>query len=257
MLKALIIVSFGTANLRGINELENFEDEIKEKVNDEYYVCKAFTSNILSKMLFNKYDKLVPTLEEILFKLGEDGYEEIYINPLHIIEGNEYLRIKMAIKKYENSFLRITLGNVLMSKNEEELKETCKLIVNSMKKDLSKDDNIVLVCHGSKNTNMEIYKPLKKVFLEKGYKNLYIGTLEGKIKKEDIINQLLRNDVKNITLIPIFMLPGKHIEEDVFGEINSWKSSIMKSYIKVKSVKKSLLEYKEIRDYYINKKIFL
>ena len=94
---------------------------------------------------------------------------------------------------------------------------------------------------------------LRKVFIENDYKNIYIGTLEGEVKKEDIINELLKANIKNIILVPLLMFPGNHIKKDIFGESNSWKASMEENGINIKMSRKSLLEYKEIRDYYINK----
>lgn len=253
MSKAIIIVSFGTANLEGLQELEAFEEEIRESVNDKYHVCKAFTSSVLSNILLNKYGKVVPRLEEVLFNLSNDRYKEVYIQPLHVIEGSEYSNIEKTIREYDYSFSKVTLGNVLMSNKENQLKESCNLIANTIEDNLLKKDTVVLVGHGSKTINTDSYNVLKDVLIEYGYKNVYIGTLEGEIKKEDIINELLKDNIKSITLAPILMLPGNHIKKDIFGESNSWKASIKEQHINVTSSKKSLLEYQEIREYYINK----
>lgn len=252
MSKAIIVVSFGTANLEGLEVLEAFEEEIRESVNGKYHVCKAFTSSVLSNILFNKYGKIIPRLEEVLFNLSNDRYKEVYIQPLHVIEGSEYSNIEKTIKEYDYSFSKITLGNVLMSNKDGNLKESCNLIVNTMEDNLMKTDNIVLVGHGSKTINTDAYNILKGVFIEHGYKNVYIGTLEGEIRREDVITELLKDNIKNITLAPVLMLPGNHIKKDIFGECNSWKASIKEHNINVTSSKKALLEYKEIREYYIN-----
>ncbi|GAA0085729.1 sirohydrochlorin cobaltochelatase [Clostridium sp. CTA-7] len=253
MSKAIILVSFGTANLEGVKELESFEDEIRKELKDKYHVCKAFTSSVLSNLLLNKYGKVIPRLEEVLFNLSNDRYKEVYIQPLHVIEGSEYLNIEKTIKEYNYSFSKIILGNVLISNKEDDFKESCNLIVKTMEKDLLKNENIVLVGHGSKTINTEAYETLRKVFIENVYKNIYIGTLEGEVKKEDIINELLKDNIKKIMLAPLLMLPGNHIKKDIFGESNSWKAYMEENGINITMSRKSLLEYKEIRGYYINK----
>ena len=53
MAKAIVLVSFGTANLEGLKVLEDFENEISESFNKKYHVCKAFTSSMISNILFN------------------------------------------------------------------------------------------------------------------------------------------------------------------------------------------------------------
>ena len=119
--KAVIIVSFGTANLDGLNFLEKFEEEVRSSLSEKYYVCKAFTSSAIANVLLNKYGKIVPRLEEVLFSLGNEGYKEVYIRPLHIIEGSEFLSVKNVIKEYNYSFSKINLGKPIMGKDERTL----------------------------------------------------------------------------------------------------------------------------------------
>lgn len=252
MSKAIVIVSFGTTNLKGLEKLELFEEEVRKNVDAKHHVCKAFTSSLLSNMLFNKHGKIVPRLEEVLFNLSNNRYKEVYIQPLHVIEGSEYSSIERTIKEYNYSFSKITLGTPLMSNEERQLSEGCNLIFKAIEKEVSKDDNIVLVGHGSNTITTDAYNKLRETFLSNEYKNVYIGTLEGDIKKEDIIEKLLKDKVKNITMIPILILPGNHIEKDIFGENFSWKSTIKEHNINVKSIKKALIEYEEIRDFYLN-----
>lgn len=80
-------------------------------------------------------------------------------------------------------------------------------------------DNIVLIRYGSKTVNNNIYNSLKRNLKEKGYKNIYIGTLDGDVKKEDILRSL----VKDVTIIPILMLPGTFIKKGIFGNGDSCK----------------------------------
>ena len=251
MAKAIVIVSFGTANLEGLNVLIDFENEIRERFNGKYHVCKAFTSSMISNILFNKHGISVPRLEEVLFNLSNDRYKEVYIQPLHIIEGSEYLSIVKTIKEYDYSFSKITLGKVIMGNTEGQLIEGCNLIVDSMKEDLNKSENLVLVGHGSKIMDMEGYNSLKNVFLEKGFKNVFIGTLEGENRKEDIIKAVIESKLSKVSMAPILITSGNHIAKDIFGDKNSWKSLFEEKKIEVIPIKKSLLEYHKIRDYYI------
>ena len=250
--KAIVIVTFGTTNLDGLKVIEDYEKEIREYFNGKYKVCKAFTSSSISNVLFNKHGKVVPRLEEVLFNLSNDRYSEVYIQPLHIIEGSEYSSILKTIKEYNYSFSKLTLGKVIMGNKENELVEGCNLIVDSMESELDKNQNIVLVGHGSKTIDTESYKYLKNVFIERGYKNVFLGTLEGDNKKDDILKELRINEVEEVCMAPILMLPGNHIVRDIFGEKGSWECLFKENKIKVSSVKKSLLEYPMIKDYYIN-----
>ena len=46
-------------------------------------------------------------------------------------------------------------------------------LTEAMESDLPKEDNIVLVGHGSKTISTEAYNKLKVVFIENQYKNIY------------------------------------------------------------------------------------
>ncbi|MBD7914904.1 sirohydrochlorin cobaltochelatase [Clostridium sp. Sa3CUN1] len=251
--KAVIIVSFGTANLDGLNFLEKFEEEVRSSLSEKYYVCKAFTSSAIANVLLNKYGKIVPRLEEVLFSLGNEGYKEVYIRPLHIIEGSEFLSVKNVIKEYNYSFSKINLGKPIMGKDEKTLIEGCNLIANSIEKNLEKNKSIVLVGHGSKTIDTESYDRLKDTFNKKGFKSVYMGTLEGKIRKEDILKKLLKDNIKEVLISPVLMLPGNHIKKDILGDKNSWKALFEENNIKVNYTSKSLIEYDEIRKFYIDK----
>lgn len=253
MVKAVIIVSFGTASLEGVKELENFEDNIKKELHGKFNIFKAFTSSSMSNILFNKYGKVVPRLEEILYKLSNERYKEVYIQPLHIIEGSEYSYINKILKEYKYTFSKIRVGNVLMGETEEMFINGSKIIYEALNKNFkNKTSNILLIGHGSKAINDDKYKKIKDKFIEEGFKNTYIGTLEGENLKEDILEMLLENKIEELYLVPILMLPGKHIVKDIFGTNDSWKSLLENNNIKVNSIEKSLLQYDEIKSYYIN-----
>lgn len=253
MSKAIIIVSFGTANLEGLKVIEDFEAEVAAKFSKGYHVYKAFTSSIISNLLLNKYGKVVPRLEEVLFRLNNEKYKEVYIQPLHIINGNEYNSIEKTIKEYDYSFSKIILGEALIGSRSDEENYSCNLICDVIKENIHEKDNILLIGHGSKTINHNVYNCLKNNLKEKGYKNIYIGTLEGEVKKDDIVKALVKDNVKDITIIPILMLPGNHIKKDIFGDENSWKSLFENQGIIVKSLEKSLLQYSDIRRYYLHK----
>lgn len=253
MSKVIIIVSFGTANLEGLKVIEDFESEVSAKFSKGYHVVKAFTSSVISNLLLNKYGRVVPRLEEVLFRLNNEKYKEVYIQPLHIINGNEYNSIEKNIKEYDYSFNKIILGESLIGSGSDEENYSCNLICDAIKENINEKDNILLLGHGSKTINYNVYNCLENNLKEKGYRNTYIGTLEGEVKKEDIVKSLVKNNVKDVTIIPILMLPGNHIKKDIFGSENSWKSFLENEGITVKSVEKTLLEYREIREYYIHK----
>ena len=80
---------------------------------------------------------------------------------------------------------------------------------------------------------------------------IYMATLEGKNSLEKAIEKIKKNKVKNILIIPIFLMKGRHIIMDISEGENSWKSILESEGLRVECLMNSLLQYNEIRKLYI------
>ena len=86
---------------------------------------------------------------------------------------------------------------------------------------------------------------------------VYVGTENGKAIRKHIVASSQRelnekkNKVKNILIIPIFLMKGRHIIMDISEGENSWKSILESEGLRVECLMNSLLQYNEIRKLYI------
>lgn len=253
MRKAILLVCFGTANKEAIeNCIVPMEEEIRKEFNNKYLVLKAFTSKVLIKILKLKENISVSRIDEALFYLSSEGYDEVIIQPLHVMAGTEYEEIKNVMKDYEYSFKSLKIGKTLMGYEGKELETACDKIVDAISCDIPKDKNVVLVGHGSKTGTNESYYKLEERFKELGYDNLLIGTLEGKRNLEVITKELKQKEIKDVLLMPLLILTGNHARKDIESGEKSWAQKLKYEHIKVEVNMKALLEYKEIRNIYID-----
>lgn len=249
MRKAILLVCFGTANKEAIeNSLIPMEDEIREEFNNKYLVLKAFTSKTLIRMLKTKHDISVLRIDEALFYLSSEGYEEVIIQPLHFMAGKEYEDIKEVMKNYSYSFKSLKIGRTLLGFKGKELEEACDRVINLIK--IEKDKNIVLIGHGSRTGSNESYYKLEERFKYLGYEKLLIGTLDGKRNQEVIINELREKEIKEVIVMSLLILPGNHAKKQIESGEKSWVHRLRNQGIKVEVNMKALLEYKEIRSIY-------
>ena len=109
MSKAIIIVSFGTANLEGLKVIEDFEAEVAAKFSGNYRVYKVFTSSVISNLLLNKHGKVVPRLEEVLFRLNNEKYKEVYRGQSIRIYGAHRSRFRISLRHLQQHLGRQTL----------------------------------------------------------------------------------------------------------------------------------------------------
>ena len=98
MKKAILVVSFGTSHLDALkNSIEKIENKIKDEFK-EYEVFRAFTAHSIIKKLKERDNLNILTPEEALEDLKAKGFEEVIVQPLHIIPGEEFDYIKGVVE---------------------------------------------------------------------------------------------------------------------------------------------------------------
>lgn len=109
MKKAILAVSYGTTYPDALrSSVEAVEKAFRENFPD-YTVYRAFTGKRTLEML-EKKQMHVDSVEQALEKLANDGYEEVIIQPTHIIGGSEFEAICSTAKAYGNRFSTVKIG---------------------------------------------------------------------------------------------------------------------------------------------------
>lgn len=253
MSKAIVLVAFGSANLQGIKEsIGLLEHDLNEYFDGEYTVLKAFTSNKIIELLKQRHDYVIPHLSKLLFNLVNQGYEEVIIQPLHIMSNSDIKLIEEIVDEYKYSMKRIVLCNTLFSNEEnmliKESNEISKIICGD-----SDESDILLVGHGSKKNSNKIYDVIAEAVRQQSNKRVYLATLEGEKTLNLAIEDILKDNTKKLILKSLFIIPGKHVINDILDINDSWSEKIKSKGIEITIGKKSLLQYEKIREMYIEK----
>lgn len=256
MKKAILVVSFGTTFKETLKlTIDKIEERIREKFSD-YEVRRAFTAHKIIKKLKERDGIHIDTPEEALEKLRLEGYEEVILQPLHIIPGEEYEYVKLVVEGFKNlnAFNKIELGRpVLCFPGCEELIEDYDIFVKAIKGIIAKDKTVVFMGHGSIHYSNICYSYLQKVFFNNGYKNVFIGTFEGYPTIDNIVRKLKLENVREVVLIPLMLVAGKHAINDMSSiEEDSWKSILEREGINCEVYLHGLGEIKEFQDIYID-----
>ena len=253
--KAILVVSFGTTykQTRKLT-IERIEDCIKDKFKD-YEIRRAFTSHIVIKKLKNLCDIFVDNPEEALERLYKDGFSEVVVQPLHIIPGEEYDYISNVVDAYriKNCFKNITLGRPLLYfKGEDTIPDDYSIMVEALKTQFSDNENVIFMGHGTKHHANAVYSCLQSVLRDYGLNNIFIGTIEGYPTINNIITYLKEKEIKQVTLMPMLLVAGDHVINDMASdEEDSWKSILEKEGFKVKIYFHGLGENPKIQNIYV------
>ena len=197
MKKALVIVSFGTTYERARRSIDAVEHALAQAA-EGYDVFRTYTSSIVRKVLKSR-GEIVPSLEEALEKLANESYDTVFVQPTHLLCGNEYdEKIRASYMRYAGRFLRGGIGKPLIANNDDLLK--LAEILAALKPDDA--DALLLMGHGTTHFANMVYPAMQTALRLQGHPNVVVGTVEGWPTLENAIDELSRShsEVREIKL---------------------------------------------------------
>ncbi|WP_330375429.1 sirohydrochlorin cobaltochelatase [Inediibacterium massiliense] len=249
--KGMLVVSFGTsyADTRKVT-IDATEEKIK-KAYPDYEVRRAFTSEIIIKKLKERDKIEIDNPKEALKKMKEDGFEEIIVQPLHVIAGAEYTDLLRDVAPYEKAFKKITVGTPILNTSED-----YKVAVEALKVQLpklSQGQAVVLMGHGSPNHSGNASYSNLQLAIDEAKLSVYVGTVEGYPTLEGVIEKLKKDNIKEVTLMPYMLVAGDHAQNDMAGdEDDSWKTILKKEGFTVNIYLHGLGENPKYQEIYVN-----
>jgi len=273
---AIVIVAFGTTTEAEVT-YHFFEEQLREELPKKYKNLKilwAFTSEIVREKMNKRFkkkgiNKRYLSLEQALSNLKDEGYTKIAVQSLHVFPGQEYYQMQKTIEVFKHLGLRISYGGSLLHKWDMVF-ET----INILEKEFLKPQQgcNVIVAHGtplSFHPDNLTYLGLDRYLSEK-YTNVFIGTVEGILTREQVLKKAKACKHRKVKLIPFMYVAGDHIINDIMGNkpdeegFPSWSMELQDAGIKVSSVYvfykgkkyfKGLGFYKEINRIFIKQLI--
>ena len=239
-MKALIIATFGTTHEDALRrDLDPVVRELKGLV--EVPVRVAFTSRMVidryEKKTGIRYENEVEAVESFLNE-GVDA-EEIFIQPLHIIEGVEY--DKLARLKSRG----VKVGEALFH-DEKDLLRFVDDVGHRF------EAPTVFVGHGSPTAADKDYDELNRLFEEKNLPHR-VSTIEGSVDDRLPLSFMKEMGYKDIQLAPLLLLAGDHAKNDIFGDDDSVKARFEAAGISVTPVAGGMGSWDFVRPMYVEK----
>ncbi len=209
MKRAIILVSFGTTYIDQLTDaIESIVCGVK-KAYPTHHVYLAFSSAMISSKLKGTYGRVIPTIQEILASCAEVDYEEVIVQPLHLIEGKEYDKVLTLCKAYKGSG-SITCGKALLS---------CQADVAALVEMLyatydQEDTYLILLGHGTTHEANKMYDCVAK-FVHKQHRVGQVVTLDTLEQKVKHLVETGTITQEKIRIVPLMLVAGKHIREEV------------------------------------------
>lgn len=250
MSKGIIVVSFGTS-FPDVDKrcIKSIEEDIKEVAKD-VVVKRAFTSNMIIMKLKRRDDVHVLNCQEAIESMMSEGIDDIFIQPLHIIPGYEYEKIKRAVSiANHNKEVTVTLGKPLLY-SEKDYDRVIEALETKMPKE-TENQAVLLMGHGTEHFANAAYSMLQSKF-NRVRKDTFIVNVEGYPEMDDVLEEL--KVYKKITLMPFMIVAGDHAMNDMAGDDkDSFKSILEVEGILAEAILEGLGENIEIRKIYVER----
>lgn len=222
MKKAILVVSFGTSYEETRKKtIEACENKIRQEL-EEYDFYRAYTSNMIINKIRKRDGICIDNPIQALEKLQNEGYEEVIVQTLHIICGEEFNKLREQIEEYKPKFKNLILGRPLLTYIED-YKETVSAIESQIPK-MKKEEAVVFMGHGTFHESHSAYPAIEYMIRDHGI-NAYVGTVEGYPELDHVIKKLKEENIKKVHLMPLMLVAGDHAINDMASdEEDSWKT---------------------------------
>lgn len=245
--KALLLVSFGSTWEAPQETFANVKKAFANKFADRD-VYFSFTSEICMTRCIEKVKKNYYAPEFYLEALGLAGYKDIAVQSLHVIPGEEFLRLKGKVKDFHNSgdhpdFGKVTVYLAGPLLEEESDCVTVAAALHEVYKDKVASNLVCFMGHGNpdgydyQNGNSR-YATIERK-LQALNPNYFVGTVDMKGNLvEDVLSRIKAagHTSGNVLLHPLMSIAGDHANNDMKGgtdpakpEEGSWRDVIGKA----------------------------
>lgn len=243
--KAVVVVSFGTSYKEAREKAIRPCEEWIASAFKGYDFYRAFTSNRIIKKIAQVEKIHIPNPLQLLDTLVAEGYEEVVIQTLHIICGEEYCKLKEQVETYKGQFKKLALGTPLLTESDD-YKEVVEAVKWQLPR-LEENQGVVFMGHGTTHEAHLIYGHIEDLFQQQNLP-IFIGTLEGAPGLDEVIKHITKLGIKKVYLMPFMLVAGSHVAQDMSSDgVRSWKTIFQASGFEVVCVLNSLGENPAIR----------
>ncbi len=250
---ALLVVSFGTSYQETREKtIEAIEKDMAAAFPEADFK-RAFTSGMIIKRIKNRDGIHVNNVSEATEEMVNEGYKKLLVQPTHIINGEEFEKMLSMIIPYIEKFESIKIGKPMLTSSDDYAK-VVEVVMEDVKNTVGLDENDVLVLmgHGTGHYTDAAYAALDYRFKAMGYKNVFVGTVEGYPEIQDVLPQVKEFGAKKVKLMPFMIVAGDHAINDMAGDDeDSWKNIFEEAGLETQCILKGLGEIEGIRNIYI------
>ena len=240
----ILVVSFGTSfNDSRAADIKGIEDAIQAAYPD-WSVRRAFTAQIIINHVQARDGEKIDNMEQAMERAVANGVKNLVVQPTHLMHGAEYDEMMEMVDSYRDKFESVAIAEPLLGEvgsdatviNADKEAVAKAITAEAVKTagfdslDAAAEDGtaFVFMGHGTSHTAKVSYTQMQSQMEALGYKNVFIGTVEGEPEEtacENVIEAVKAAGYTKVVLRPLMVVAGDHANNDMAGDDeDSWKS---------------------------------
>jgi cobalamin biosynthesis Co2+ chelatase CbiK len=261
----ILVVSFGTSfNTSRYQTIGGIEKAINNKYGKKYSVRRAFTSQVIINHILARDEYRIDTVREAMEKANKAGVKTLIVQPTTLMSGEEYDLLKENVKANKGSIKTIKIASPLLKSDKDRKTVAKALAASAAKKAGVKTETLkkagsrtafVFIGHGTSHANQITYTRMQNDYTKLGYKNVFVGTVEGKpaaTSCTSLIKKLKKKGYKKVVIRGMMVVAGDHANNDIAGnDADSWKTQLKKAGFKVSAQIEGLGSLKTVQNIYV------
>ena len=269
----LLVVSFGTSfNDSRVKDIKGIEDALQAAYPD-WSVRRAFTAQIIINHVQARDGEKIDNMEQAMERAVANGVKNLVVQPTHLMHGAEYDEMMEMVDSYRDKFESVAIAEPLLGEvgsdatviNADKEAVAKAITAEAVKTagfdslDAAAEDGtaFVFMGHGTSHTAKVSYTQMQSQMEALGYKNVFIGTVEGEPEEtacENVIEAVKAAGYTKVILRPLMVVAGDHANNDMAGaDDDSWLSQFQASgdFASVECQIAGLGEIEDIQQRYI------
>lgn len=224
MKKALLVISFGTSyHDTCARNIDACEQQLAQTFADRD-LFRAFTSGMIIRKLSQRDGMDIDNPQQALQRLAQLGYQDVAVQSLHVINGDEYEKVANEVRAHQPHFQRLVLGTPLLSDFHDY--EQLMQALSQQMPPLADDERVVFMGHGASHPAFSAYACLDHLMTVRGFP-ARVGAVESYPEISLIIEGLKQAGVRKVHLMPLMLVAGDHATNDMASdEEDSWKTQL-------------------------------
>ena len=240
--KELLVVSFGTSfNDSRVNDIGGVEKALQAAYPD-WSVRRAFTAQIIINHIWARDGEVIDNVDQALQRAVDNGVKQLVIQPTHLMHGAEYDELMESVDQYKDKFESVEVAEPLLGEvgadastiNADKEAAAKAVVAEAVKvagfdsvEAMDQDGTaLVLMGHGTSHEANVTYDQLQEQMKQLGYKNVFIGTVEGNpadTALPEVKKAVEAAGYTKVIIRPMMVVAGDHANNDMAAdEEGSW-----------------------------------